>query len=211
LFFAIHTTVIFARDIYLLYTARLVYGIANGLHDVVVSIYIAENCSPSLRGIMASCVILTFYGAVLFEYTIATYLSYVNTAIVNTIVSSCALAALYLGVETPYFLIMRGEYKEAKKNLLWLRIDVNETETIDELNKIERNVSREMQKKNAFKSASNMKALGVVIVMSLLGVATGNCVYVTYPTSIFSSSETFPNSSSCFFRRSSSRRSIDVR
>jgi MFS family permease len=186
-------TILFARDIYILYASRFVFGVANGITDVVNSIYIAENCAPSFRGVVVSCLILTFFTSLFAEYVIAKYLSYLHAAIVNTTISVCVFISLCFGVETPYYLLMKGDYKRAKQNLQWLREGVEPSEVAKELEKIESSVSEEtsrMQEKFTarFNTTANRKAIRIVVALCVLGSATGGGAFLMYGSSIFSPS-----------------------
>lgn len=194
----------FAFHINTLYASRLIFGLANGIDDVVAPIYSTENCSPNFRGIIGSIVTLTFYVALFIEYIIGTYLSYTGTAIANIAMAGSVFLSLIFVTETPYFLIMKGKYEEGKKNLIWLSGNVNTTEVTDEVQRIERSVSEEKMKKRSlrllFSSTTNVKGIIMVVSMNFLGIATGAMVFNTCSSLIFSPSETLtPNEYTIFY------------
>jgi hypothetical protein len=144
---------------------------------------------------MGSMVQLVSFGAVFIEYVIASYLSYEGTAITNTIMTGCAFATLYLGTETPYFLVIKGKRDEAEKNLMWLSGSASSDEVAEELQRIEDSIAEERLKTQSlrllFSSAANLKGIFLVFAINMLGMATGAGVFGTYASLIFSPSETF--------------------
>lgn len=193
MYLMVWSTVIFARHAYILYAVRIVFGVANGINDVVGGIYTTENCTPSFRGIIGGVVQLMFYGAIFVEFILATYLPYVGAAIANTAIALSVFATLFYCTETPYFSVMKGKYDEAEKNLIWLRGDVSRHEIADELDKIKQGVEEETKKnKSIFKllsSATNLKAITIVLGIHLLGAVTGGNAFLPYASQIFTSSE----------------------
>jgi hypothetical protein len=175
--------------------SRVIFGLANGINDVVSGIYTTENCSTHFRGIIGSIVLLVCFGAQFVEYVIATYFSYGVTAITNTIMAGCVFATLYFGTETPYFLVMKGKRDKAEKNLAWLSGSANSNEVAEELQKIEDSITREKSKtqslRSLFSSVANLKGIIIVVVINVLGMATGGSVIGAYASLIFSPSETF--------------------
>ena len=117
---------IFARDIYILCGARAIYGVANGVFDVVAPIYTTENCSPTFRGIISSVVYLSCSAGLLFGLLIATYIPYTASTIVIAAMAGFAFSSLYYGTETPYFLVMRGKREKAEESLRWLSGNENQ-------------------------------------------------------------------------------------
>lgn len=194
MYLMVWSTVIFARDAYILYAVRIVFGMANGINDVVGGIYTTENCTPTFRGVIGGVVQLMFFGAIFVEFILATYLSYIGTAIANTAITLSVFATLFYCTETPYFSVMKGKYEEAEKNLIWLRGNVHQREIADELDKIKQGVEEEAKKNKSIfmllASATNLKAITIVLGIHLLGAATGGSAFIPYASQIFTSSET---------------------
>jgi hypothetical protein len=172
----------------------MVFGLANGIHDVVAGIYTTENCSTNFRGIIGSIVSLTHFGAMFFEFVVASYLSYTGTAIVNTAMAACVFATLYFGTETPYFLIMKGKREKAERNLIWLSGNVGPVAVAKELRQIEQSVAEERLKSKSlkllFSSSANMIGIVVVVGIHIFQMMSGGSAFVTYASLIFSPSET---------------------
>ena len=193
MYFMVWLSIIFARNIYLLYAARVVFGLANGVNDVVTGIYTTENCSPNFRGIIGSVTVLMNYIAIFLELVIVAYTSYTGTAIVNLVMVVCVFATLYFGTETPYFFIMKGKREEAEKNLIWLSGNLAPIEVADELRQIEESVSEEKLKTKSLKllflSSVNLRGILVVVGIHVFQMMTGVAAILTYAPLIFSSSE----------------------
>lgn len=195
IYFLVWSSTIFARNIYILCILRLLFGLGNGINDVVAGIYTTENCSANFRGIIGSIVLLIFFVGILCECVLATYLSFLTTAIVNTVVAACVFPTLYFCTETPYFLVMKGKREKASKNLNWLSGDsIFDRENEDELKKIEKSIEEEKLKKHSFKtlfsSPANLKGIILVVSMNVLATATGATVFGVYSSLIFHPSAT---------------------
>ncbi len=111
---------VFTTSVEVICAARLFFGISVGMWDVCVSIYIGENTSPRLRGIVGSVHVACFYGGELMDFVLTTYLSYKSVILVNTAISFLALFCILLVTESPYYLIMKGSYEKAEKTFNWL-------------------------------------------------------------------------------------------
>lgn len=185
--------IIFARDVAILCAMRILFGIANGINDVVAGIYTTENCTPKFRGVVGGVIQLAFFGAVFVEYSIASYFSYTNTAIINAVISGTMLLTLYFTIETPYFLVMKGKHKEAEESLAWLQSDGDLMKISEEMKKIRRGVEQEERQNTSltslFTATSNFKAINIVVGLYILCAATGGFTFISYASLIFSNSE----------------------
>jgi MFS family permease len=193
--FTVWFAVIFCQNIYILLAVRVLFGIANGMSDVLSVVYTTENCSPNFRGIIGGVVQLTFFAALFMEFIITTYFSYTHAAIANTVLSILASFSLFYATETPYFLTMKGKHEKAKKNFVWLRAGVEETNVNVELEKIRKNVEEEKEKKESVRvlltNRENLKGIIAVVGFFILGGSTGFHALLPYASMMFSPSETF--------------------
>lgn len=195
LFLVIWPVQIFVRDALLLCIIRLVFGLINGIHDVVASIYTTENCFTKLRGVIGSTVTVVFLAGCFVELFLATYFAYVTVAIVNTIFTICSFGTMYFCTETPYFLIMKEKFYEAEQNLVWLRGgSLNQNELSNTMEKLKQNVQEEKRKgksiKTLFTSKANFKSIYIVLTLYTMASATGHSAIVPYSSVIFPSSGT---------------------
>lgn len=174
---------------------RMLVGIANGVNDVTSSIYLAEISSPNRRGVMGGCISVCFYGGIFVEYILATYLSYDTVGMVNIAICIFTICFAPMLTETPYFLMLKGMYKEAEDNLKWLQGNVDSNDVSRELGKIRQNVQTEKHKKSSLKvtlaAPENYKSILMVLGIYLLATATGYSAINSYASTIFTSSEIF--------------------
>lgn len=196
LFLSTWTATIFAHTVPLICLLRYSLGLAQGIHDVASSIYVSENCSAHVRGIIGSLVPLCMNIGQIVEYTLATYLSYKMTNVVNACIALSAITSSFFLKETPYFLVMKGRDSAAEKNLKWLRgKSISKTDIEEELNKIQQNMQSEKLKKTSLKklflTPENYKSILIVVILYSLNVVTGKSVLVLYASIIYQSSAIF--------------------
>lgn len=196
LLFLVWPSQIYLHNVTLLCVVRLLFGVTNGVSDVVTAVYLTENCSSEFRAILGPLLSVTFALGSNLELVIATYLSYRSTAVVNTILSGCAFSGLYFCMETPSFLILTEKYDKAERNLSWLRggSDASDLQGLHcELEKLKKNVLEEKSKQKSlralFASTANVRSLFIVLSMYIFGSATGNNVIGAYAVIIFQSTK----------------------
>jgi SP family facilitated glucose transporter-like MFS transporter 8 len=156
-------------------------------------IYTTENCTPTFRGVIGGVIQLAFFGAVFVEYSIASYFTHSNTAIINAVISGIMLITLYFTTETPYFLVMKGKHEEAEKNLTWLQSDGDLNKIAEEMKRIRHGVQEEKHKKTSLArlltSGANFKAINIVVGIYVLCAATGGFTFISYASLIFTRSD----------------------
>ena len=186
-------SIFYTRSIYLICVIRFTFGCAHGLFDVLSSIYIAENCSSELRVIIGSVLTIVFTAGIFFETVLATFLNYHHTAIVNETVAFCAFSTIYFCTETPYFLVMKENYREAEKNLAWLLGMRDANDCLEKIKSIEASVQEEKRKTKSLKlllsSTANARSICIVLSMHVISMMTGSSVIAPYCSMIFSSSD----------------------
>lgn len=185
--------IIFIRDVHVLYAARIVFGITNGISDVVSTIYTTENCSPNFRGIIGGLVMVMYFAGILAEFILAAYLSYSDAALVSAAISICTLVTVFFGTETAYFLVMKGKFEKAEKNLIWLQGGNKNYCIFNEIEKIKENVLQEKAKKESLKAwltaKGNLKSVLIVMGLYLLSTLTGVSAMTTYASMMFPASK----------------------
>lgn len=194
--FAVWLMNIFTRSISLIYVARIIFGLAISLNDVASSVYLAENCSPNIRGIIGSLLPLCYYAGVFVEYIIATYLTYRTVAIVNTTLAFITLLSIFLLKETPYYLVLKGHHEAAEKNFMWLSGNtLSKADIQKEVDCIKENIQMEKLKKKSylslFSSPQNYKTVSVIFIMNLTMVLTGYYSINSYASTVFLPTNTF--------------------
>lgn len=181
---------IYSSSISLLYTARLVFGFAISINEFTSSIYLAENTSPSIRGIICSLLPLFYYAGVFVEFIVATYLPYKSVAVVNIIFASITLLTIFQLKETPYYLVIKGRKEAAVKMLTWLNgNNLSENEIEMEIEKINQNIKEEKMKEGSYRtllsSPENYTTLITVFMITLLMVLTGYNSINSYASTVF--------------------------
>lgn len=160
-----------------LYFARMAFGVACGMSESIMPIYIAENCSPNIRGLFCSMAFGVFYGGNVIAYALTSYLSYDTVAIVHTAMAVTVLFLQFLLKETPQFLLMHGKEGKAEQHFIWLR--GSETEKVKkEFDDIRNNMHDDkedsmMSLADALKVPANVKSIRVVVLINILILCTG--------------------------------------
>lgn len=184
---------IYSKTVLAIYTVRIVFGIALGMYEVANTVYIAENCSPTLRGVLGSVTAACFYAGVFVEFILATYLSYDTVNVTNAIMGFLCMASIMLLKEPAQFLLMKDREEEALKNLMWLKGTDNSADVKLEFEKIKRNVHAEKLKKFSFKeiflSKANFRSITIVLIIYLITASTGYEAITAFASMAFSSSE----------------------
>lgn len=195
-FFILWLPMIFIRSIILMCLLRLLMGITQGMHDVVNSIYLVENLSPKMRGIMSSTRRLCQNIGLTIENILVTYASYSTAPAASAMIGCCMFLATFFAKETPYFLMTKGRHEDAKQNLLWLRGQRTfDKDTLVEFDKIQQNMQSEMLKKRlpamGLTSSENYRPLLTIMICHFSLVFVGCCSIVAYSSIIFLPSSIF--------------------
>lgn len=184
--------VVFANSVAVICASRIILGIVQGLSEVTSSIYVAENCTPHIRGILGSILPLCFFGGIIFEYVVASHASSRTMSLVNITIAIISLMTCCLLKETPYFLVMKERHEEAERNLLWLRGgDDHKNEVKLELDQIQQNIRSEKLKRTSviglLTNSENMRAMVIIGITSALVVLTGISAINAYIMSMIQS------------------------
>lgn len=105
------------------YAIRFAFGIAIGLMDTVIPVYIAETSSPNVRAVFGTTISLFFFGGEIMALSLATYKSYLLVAIVAAGLSVANLSLIWLLRQPAQHLLMKGHEKKAKIRFQWMRGD----------------------------------------------------------------------------------------
>ncbi|XP_065220912.1 facilitated trehalose transporter Tret1-like [Planococcus citri] len=185
--------IILYKEVWAIYTMRLLFGIAMGVNDVSSSIYLAEVSSPKIRGFFCGVTMVASYSGELFEFIIATYFSYNAVAIVNAASSFVGVLSTFLLTESPQFLIMKGKLKKAEKNYLWLKGTNKWDEVNSEFEKIRQNIEEEKVKRESFwkllSDKANRQSLIITLILNSLTMTTGFAAITSFASLAFSSSD----------------------
>ncbi|XP_065217500.1 facilitated trehalose transporter Tret1-like isoform X2 [Planococcus citri] len=195
IFFVIWLAILFTRSITILCVTFFVFGLGIGICNATSAVYIGENCSPTLRGIFCSISTTGFYLGVLVQFIIAGLLSYHALAVVNLIMAFACLVSSLLCVESAQFLMLKGRFQKAEKNMMWLKGTDNKDDIISEFEIIKANIASEKLKKTSYRelftSRANYKSLIIVLILNMGHASTGNAALFTYISILFPANEFF--------------------
>lgn len=182
---------LFSRSVSAIYFARLLYGMANGVTDVVASICLGENFLPHYRGVFGSIATASFYGGCVVEYGLVNYLSFVTVVYINGIVAFIvAISNIFASTETVPYLIMKGKTEKALKNFIWLRGEkVASKEVMQEFEELTHHVEVEKKKKLTISSFFRVPVYFItvfeVLIFCVLVKLTGSSPISNYSSIIF--------------------------
>lgn len=187
--------ILMTHSVLLICIALFAFGLSVGICNGISGVYIGENCSPKIRGILCSASVTCFYLALLIEFILAIYLPYHLVSIVSLIMVMCCLVSTLLLVESPQFLIMKERFEEAEGQLMWLRGTDNRDDVASEYENIKINIASEKAKKTSywklFTTPANYKSLIIVLILNMTHAASGNIVIFSYVSIILPSNEFF--------------------
>jgi sugar porter (SP) family MFS transporter len=163
-FFVAWMMVAFAQNIIVLYVARFIAGIADGVTFTVVPMYIGEISDPNVRGMLGSSCSVTWIAGFLLINVIGSYFSIKTAALVSSIVPGVLFVTFLWMPESPYYLLMRDQPRAARQSMERLKRtkDVNE-----DLNRIRTAMQAEEKSHGGrfldlFRVKSNRKAVFII-------------------------------------------------
>lgn len=113
---------IFAKNIYMVFVGRYVWGICGAALCVAVPVYNVEISQLKVRGAMGSM----FYGAIIYGIMFANVLeSFLSTYLVNIILMLMAVlnCTLQFIPQSPTFYILHDKINQAEASIAWLHGD----------------------------------------------------------------------------------------
>ncbi|KAK7574040.1 hypothetical protein V9T40_011231 [Parthenolecanium corni] len=151
------------------------YGIASSTQYIIGYTYIGEVSNPRNRELLgATYCIATAVGTEV-EYLISIFSSYRVLAIFPLVVSIMALFTSYLMVESPFYLVDKGDETQALQNLCYLSNKNEDAEALSDLQMVKEYVNE--HKDNGLKNnlqiiltPSNLKITLIMILMNVLSV-----------------------------------------
>ncbi|XP_017771113.1 PREDICTED: facilitated trehalose transporter Tret1-like [Nicrophorus vespilloides] len=181
----------FCKNVELMYTARFLAGIADGLTFTAVPMYLGEIADPNIRGLLgSSCSIFLITGVLLIN-GLGLYMSVSVTALISTIMPIMLLITFSFMPESPYYSIMKDKYDEAKKNLKILKgIDDVDHEVNRLANAVKQQASETGSMMDLFKVASNRKAVIIMIGLRTVQQLSGITAITFYTKTIFDDAKT---------------------
>ncbi|KAI4456964.1 sugar transporter-like [Holotrichia oblita] len=164
--------VMFGTNIWVLYAARFMGGLGNGIVVVGCSIYNGEISEKDIRGRLSSTLIILKLVGALLVLCIGPYVSYTVLAIVCAIIPIIFVALYVFMPESPYYLVKINQKEQAEKNLRILSSNLVDDKFItDRIMEIERSVEEDMKNKTTlWEFMTNSEYRMAIIIM--FGVKT---------------------------------------
>lgn len=103
------------------YIARFLIGVSKGLAFTAVPVYIGEISDHKIRGMLGSSVHTFMTLGLLFSLCTGPYVSYTTLNTIFSAIPLLFLALFMLMPESPYYYIMKKDYKTAEKSLRWFK------------------------------------------------------------------------------------------
>ncbi|XP_045772297.1 facilitated trehalose transporter Tret1-like isoform X1 [Maniola jurtina] len=181
--------ILFTKIPELMYVARILIGIANGITAVVTMIYLTEIADKEVRGALGMLVQVMNNLGSLAVYGIGPFVSY--TAL-NSIVLfiSVFYAVICLWVpESPYFHLTYGRLAAARKEFMTIKGTKDEVWVDEQLETMRLHVQESMENKTTFKELiTNLKyrkAIYIISGLKVLQYMTGSLAIQSYLEIIF--------------------------
>lgn len=168
-----------------LVVARCLHGLAVGIVFTTIPVYLGEIASKESRGAISSLFFIFFWVGFLFEYCTGPFLSFFNFTLLTLFTSVLFFFLFLIQPESPYYLLMIGQKKDADKSLRWFRSD-----TEDQINKefeemvqsIEDGQAQNASWKAVVATNADRKALYLVFFVSSIRILSGTLSIVSYAT-----------------------------
>ncbi|XP_071445146.1 facilitated trehalose transporter Tret1-2 homolog [Hetaerina americana] len=188
------------QDLWAIYAARIIAGLALGGVVVAVPIYVAEIAEDSVRGTLGSILQVMFNVGILFANAVGAAKNYAALAWSSAALAVAALGLILLMPESPRCLLARGKLDEAQLSLQWLRGTPQVTQELANMTEVVER-EREEQRASSFRELVSMPAMkraliisiGLVVIQQLSGI---NVVFL-YTQRIFKDAGSSMTPSTC--------------
>ncbi|XP_073972623.1 facilitated trehalose transporter Tret1-like isoform X4 [Rhodnius prolixus] len=182
-----------ANNVFWLYAARILAGLAKGIVFAVTPIYLAEIANTEIRGALSTMFIGFLNIGLFYDSIIGSFTNLRTMDIANLAVPLVFTAVFFFFSESPYYLLMKGKKQLARKSLITFRQVKNEdnaTNTLleTELVAMQTTVENDMKNKarfvDLFSTASSRRALLIISALALFQRASGISPTIAYSTEI---------------------------
>ena len=123
--------VYFAKSLPLLYFARVIHGIAIGMARTINPMYVSEIADVSIRGMLGTLIVVNAYAGSMLTCALEFWLTYDDCVFFLAMLSFVPTVSNACFPETPYFLVAKGQKKQACKSLAYYKriLDRNEVKS----------------------------------------------------------------------------------
>lgn len=177
--------ILVSRSVLLLYLARFLGGITDGISCVIVPMYLGEISSDKYRGALLIMFIIMNKAGYVYSFALAPYLSYTAMAWVSMVPPIIFLLVSFWLPESPYYLIGKNRHSDAEKSLIKIKSHQNVEndlriiyEAVEKSNKNQGTLKEIMTK-------GNRKSLILIIIFAILQPLSGSTTILIYSPMIF--------------------------
>lgn len=178
-----------ANSIWMLFAARILFGMSYSIVFLGIPIYLGEIASPKIRGFSITTMFVMGRLGILFMFSLAPYVSIATMAWVSMVPPVLFFVTFIWMPESPYYLIGKGKHAEARRVLVRLR---GHNEVHMELKTMEENVKESRENQGTLRellSPDNRKGLVNFFVITLAIFFSGTTAIQDYSQTIFSKIE----------------------
>lgn len=111
----------FAPNVGMLMAGRILTGVGAGGFSVACPAYVSEIAEDSIRGALGSFFYLMLTTGILYAYAVGSYTSVLIFNITCTIIPVIFGLIFFFMPESPYFLVTKGKFDEARQAIIRLR------------------------------------------------------------------------------------------
>lgn len=185
-------TMCFTAEIYLIYVARVLCGLAVGSSYSLLPIYLAEISQDHNRGTVSQ-VINIFWSMGSFAcYAVGSYTSYKVFNLTLASIPTASFVLFLFAPETPYYLLSKRRVKQAENALIILR-STSKEDVQDELEHIRKQVDKKEDELSLSEILQTPALRRALIICFILVSAQEMCGYVSilfYMQPIFDAANT---------------------
>ncbi|XP_057324348.1 facilitated trehalose transporter Tret1-like [Microplitis mediator] len=185
--------IIFARNAYYLYASRFISGFGTGIVYVVCPMYIGEIADKRIRGALGTFIKLMVTFGELYAHAIGPFVSFHELAYSCLIIPLVFFSSFIWMPESPYFLVMKNQHREAEASLKALKRYRTKNGLQEDLDQMTKDVLMDMNNRAGFRdlflSEGNRKALTICFGLQLILQFSGLAAIEAYTQEIVEPSE----------------------
>ncbi|KPJ08236.1 Facilitated trehalose transporter Tret1 [Papilio machaon] len=184
--------ILFTKTPEVMYVARILMGISNGITAVVTMIYLTEIADKEVRGALGMVVQVMINLGALAMYGIGPFVSYnVLNSFVTTLPIFNMLVCVWIP-ESPYYHLKDERYAEAKKAFMIIKGCKDQKWADQQLGLIRMHVRESMENKSTLKEllckVKYRKAVYIIAGLKIFQYMTGSLAIQSYLEIIFTQS-----------------------
>lgn len=115
--------IVFASNLTMLFLARAIGGIGNGMIGTSFSLYLGEVTEPKYRGFFITLIMVASAIGIIIVHLFGSVLMWRYTAAIASSLPILAAVVMFCAPESPYWYIAKRRRAEAEAAMKWLRGD----------------------------------------------------------------------------------------